>query len=89
MKVKEEGQAPPQEQTGTPPTPTTQQPAAEQPAAPRASPAISGHFQVVGVVPGKIYHHGIGHVDLRTVSLAVAQQLHEAGCQYLKPIVKP
>jgi hypothetical protein len=62
-----------------------QQEQAEKPAS-TASPALEGHFEVVGVVPGIVYQHGFGEVDLRTVSLETARQLQQAGCQYLRPV---
>jgi hypothetical protein len=45
--------------------------------------ALEGHFKVVGVVPGLINVPHYGNVDLRHVSLEMAEKLHVAGCPYL------
>lgn len=49
----------------------------------KVSPAIEKHYQVVGVVPGVISVQGREY-DLRTISLAEADQLHKSKrCSYL------
>jgi hypothetical protein len=52
----------------------------------KVSPAIEKHYKVVGVVPGAISVQGREY-DLRTISLAEADQLHKLGrCPYLVKI---
>lgn len=75
-------------------TPESAAPAPEQPAAPapsrkadQPSPALAGHFAVVGTVPGRVMTTTHGLVDLREISLEQAQELHATGnFQYLEPV---
>lgn len=56
---------------------------------PKLSPALQGKFEAVGVLPGVIAGgKKFGTVDLRTVSLAKAEKLVEAGFPYLKKAEK-
>lgn len=57
-------------------------------ATPKLSPALEGKFEAVGVVPGVITGKKFGTVDLRTLSLAKAEELVKAGFPYLKKIEK-
>ena len=43
-------------------------------------------YTVVGIVPGKVYLHKIGEVDLSNENLPIAlvDKLFEAKCSYLK-----
>jgi hypothetical protein len=55
---------------------------------PKMSAALEGKFEVVGVLPGVIAGKKYGTVDLRTISLAKAEQLVKDGFPYLKKIEK-
>lgn len=52
----------------------------------KPSPALDGKYKVVGVVPGEVYVPGTGRVDLRTISLAEADELMKAGFPYLEKV---
>jgi hypothetical protein len=52
----------------------------------KASPALEGKFEVIGVVPGLINVPHYGNVDLRSVSLELAEKLYADGCPYLKKV---
>lgn len=49
------------------------------------SPALKGHFEVVGVLPGEFNIFGKTY-DLRTMDLKTAEDLHKRGCRYLKKV---
>ncbi len=50
------------------------------------SPHLSNKFRVVGVVPGRVVTRRHGTVDLRTITLELAQTLYDEGFPYLQPI---
>jgi|GEM_PF-2260062 len=52
----------------------------------KPSPALEGKFEIVGVEPGLINFPELGNVDLRSVSLEVAEQLYADNCPYLKKV---
>jgi hypothetical protein len=52
----------------------------------KASPALSGKFEIVGVNPGVVFTKKFGDVDLRTISLDMAEKLVKNGFRYLKKI---
>jgi hypothetical protein len=52
----------------------------------KPSPALEGKFEVIGVVPGLINVPNYGNVDLRWVSLELAEKLYAEGCPYLKKV---
>lgn len=55
---------------------------------PKLSPALEGKFINVGVHPGVVVGKKFGTVDLRTISLAKAEELVKSGFPYLKKIEK-
>lgn len=56
---------------------------------PKLSPAIEGKFVAVGVLPGVIYTKKYGNVDLRTISLELAEKLAaDDKFRYLKKVEK-
>lgn len=50
------------------------------------SPHLVRKFRVVGVEPGRVYVPGHGTVDLRTISLELAEELFAEGFPYLERI---
>ncbi|WBL42376.1 hypothetical protein PBT90_16695 [Algoriphagus halophytocola] len=55
----------------------------------KLSPAIEGKFEAVGVLPGVIYTKKYGNVDLRTISLEMAEKLAaDDKFRYLRKITK-
>lgn len=54
--------------------------------APTPSQALTGKFRIVGIQPGTVYTTSHGYVDLRTVDLATAEQLHARGFAYLAKV---
>jgi len=53
----------------------------------KPSAHLEGKFKVVGVVPGPVKTKSFGVVDLRFITLNVAEKLHEKGFPYLEKIV--
>jgi len=51
----------------------------------KASPHLAGKFKVVGVQPGEVVTRN-EVVDLRTISLAKAEELFKRGFRYLERI---
>lgn len=51
------------------------------------SEEIKDHFRVIGVEPGEIRLASGEIVDLSTISLEKANELHEAGFEYLEKII--
>jgi hypothetical protein len=50
------------------------------------SPHLARRFRVVGVEPGRVYVPGHGTIDLRTISLELAERLLAEGFPYLERI---
>lgn len=50
---------------------------------------IEGRYRIVGVKPGVIVSHKHGTIDLRTLTLAKADELYKAGFRYLEKIELP
>ena len=61
----------------------------EKKEAPKLSATLIGKFESVGVQPGVIYTKKYGNVDLRTISLGMAEKLAaDESFRYLKKIEK-
>lgn len=60
----------------------------EKKEAPKLSAALTGKFEAVGVEPGVIYTKKYGDVDLRTISLEMAEKLVADKFRYLRKIEK-
>ena len=55
-------------------------------AQPTKSPSLARKFRVVGVQPGRVVTQHHGTVDLRTISLELAEVLFAEGFPYLERI---
>ena len=66
-----------------------QLPADPAPATEQPSPALNGHYTLVGHAPGLVLTTHDGLVDTRSMSLELAHKLHKAGTfPFLQPVQK-